>query len=138
VFKDLELVEQLGSGMKRIMEVYDESIFEFTPNFMFVTFPFEQGFNESDVNGNSVNNNERIMSEYERIMSEYLTETEKKKMAEILDYLKDNDSVDNKKGRELTGKSAATIRRYFERLCDIGLIKPTGKTINTVYKKTSE
>jgi predicted HTH transcriptional regulator len=40
VFKDLELVEQLGSGMRRIMEVYDESVFMFTDNFMFVIFPF--------------------------------------------------------------------------------------------------
>jgi predicted HTH transcriptional regulator len=47
VFKDLELVEQLGSGMKRIMEVYDESVFKFTDNFMFVTFPLENGFNDS-------------------------------------------------------------------------------------------
>ena len=44
VFKDLDLVEQLGSGMKRIMEVYDESVFEFTDNFMFVTFPIENGY----------------------------------------------------------------------------------------------
>ena len=44
VFKDLGLVEQLGSGMRRIMEVYDETIFEFTDHFMFVTFPFENGY----------------------------------------------------------------------------------------------
>ena len=47
VFKDLNLVEQLGSGMRRIMEVYDESIFEFTDHFMFVTLPFENGFHEN-------------------------------------------------------------------------------------------
>ena len=49
VFRDLELVEQLGSGMKRIMEVYDESIFEFTEHFMFVTLPFAEGFSENKV-----------------------------------------------------------------------------------------
>ena len=44
VFKDVGLVEHLGSGMSRILEAYDESIFEFSPNFLIVTFPFEEGF----------------------------------------------------------------------------------------------
>jgi predicted HTH transcriptional regulator len=52
VFKDLELVEQLGSGMRRILEVYDASIFEFTDNFMFVNFPFSNGFAMPDVMDN--------------------------------------------------------------------------------------
>ncbi|MCL2079669.1 MAG: putative DNA binding domain-containing protein [Oscillospiraceae bacterium] len=44
VFKDVDLVEQLGSGMSRIMEVYDQSIFTFEDNFLIVTFPFAEGF----------------------------------------------------------------------------------------------
>jgi len=134
VFKDLELVEQLGSGMKRIMEVYDESIFEFTDNFMFVTFPFEPGYNENiadGANSYSVKNNDRIMTEY-------LTEKEKKKMAVILDYLNNHDTINNEKGRELTGKSAATVKRYFRKLCEAKLLEPTGTTISTVYKKMTE
>lgn len=42
VFKDLELVEQLGSGMERIMRVYDKSIFEFLPNFLKINFYFDK------------------------------------------------------------------------------------------------
>jgi len=44
VFHDVDLVEQLGSGMSRIMEVYDQSIFTFEDNFLIVTFPFAEGF----------------------------------------------------------------------------------------------
>jgi len=44
VFRDVELVEQLGSGMKKILEAYDRSIFEFTPSFVAVTFPFRGSF----------------------------------------------------------------------------------------------
>jgi predicted HTH transcriptional regulator len=40
VFKDVGMVEQLGSGMSRILKAYNNSIFNFTPNFMIVTFPF--------------------------------------------------------------------------------------------------
>jgi predicted HTH transcriptional regulator len=47
IFKDLDYVEQLGSGTRRTFKVYDKSIFEFTTNFMFVNFPFEKGFDKS-------------------------------------------------------------------------------------------
>ena len=42
IFKDVDLVEQLGSGMKRILKVYDTSIFDIRDNFLIVTFPFDR------------------------------------------------------------------------------------------------
>ncbi|MDR2204417.1 MAG: putative DNA binding domain-containing protein [Nitrososphaerota archaeon] len=44
VFRDMELVEQIGSGLSRILKVYDRSVFEFTQSFTVVTFPFEEAF----------------------------------------------------------------------------------------------
>ncbi len=40
VFKDLDLVEQPGSGMVRILSAYDRNIFYFTSHFMTVRFDF--------------------------------------------------------------------------------------------------
>lgn len=40
VFKDVGLVEQLGSGMSRILKAYDKDIFEISEHFIKVTFPF--------------------------------------------------------------------------------------------------
>lgn len=40
VFKDMDLVEQLGSGMERILAVYDKSIFKISANYIKVTFVF--------------------------------------------------------------------------------------------------
>jgi len=48
VFKDVELVERLGSGMTRILRAYDRSIFEVTQSFFIVTFPFANGFASND------------------------------------------------------------------------------------------
>jgi len=49
VFRDLEFVEHLGSGMNRILEVYDKGIFNLSDNFLQVTFPFEEDYeNDSD------------------------------------------------------------------------------------------
>ena len=40
VFKDVGLVEQLGSGMSRILRFYDKDIFEIADHFIKVIFPF--------------------------------------------------------------------------------------------------
>ena len=40
VFKDVELVEQLGSGMSRILRFYDKNIFIISDHFVKVVFPF--------------------------------------------------------------------------------------------------
>ena len=40
IFKDVGLVEQLGSGMSRILKVYDKDIFHISDHFIKVVFPF--------------------------------------------------------------------------------------------------
>ncbi len=40
VFKDIGLVEQLGSGMSRILKAYNKSLFDISDNFMVVKFAF--------------------------------------------------------------------------------------------------
>ena len=42
IFRDLKLVEQMGSGMRRILAKYDKTIFAFSPNYLRVTFPFDE------------------------------------------------------------------------------------------------
>ena len=44
VFKDVGLVEQLGSGMSRILRAYDRSVFSISPNFLVVSFRYPEGF----------------------------------------------------------------------------------------------
>jgi predicted HTH transcriptional regulator len=41
VFKDLNLVEQLGSGIPRILQFYGEECFDFTDNFTRISFPVD-------------------------------------------------------------------------------------------------
>lgn len=48
IFKDLDLVEQLGSGMNRILRSYDRSIFRISEHFIRVAFPFAESPNEND------------------------------------------------------------------------------------------
>ena len=41
VFRDLDLVEQLGSGVHRILSVYDTSVFHISEYFFETCFPLE-------------------------------------------------------------------------------------------------
>lgn len=43
VFKDVELVEQLGSGMGRILQVYTRSVFHISEHFIKVVLPLKSG-----------------------------------------------------------------------------------------------
>ena len=40
VFKDMDLVEHLGSGMGRILKKYDKSIFTIFQNYIKIVFPY--------------------------------------------------------------------------------------------------
>lgn len=42
IFKDMNLVEQLGSGVKRILNAYDKNVFQFSPNFLTVSFMYNE------------------------------------------------------------------------------------------------
>ena len=48
VFKDLDFVEQLGSGMTRILAAYDKNVFSFTSHFMTVKFDFPEEVTRED------------------------------------------------------------------------------------------
>ena len=62
VFKDVGLVEQLGSGMSRILKYYDKGIFEISDHFIKVIFPFylsEDEANTANGDNNGDNSDER-------------------------------------------------------------------------------
>ena len=109
IFKDVDLVEQLGSGMSRIMDAYDQSIFTFEDNFLIVTFPFADGFTlpHGNVNGNVNGNGD---------------ETEKI----ILNCVRQNPNFTLGKIAENTGFSKRTVSRQMKALQDTGTIKRVG------------
>jgi len=89
-------------------------------------------------NGDSTRKPTNFAQKNERSLSEVLSEHERENMGSILAYLSDNDYINNAKGRELTGKSATTIRRYFQRLCSVGILEQKGSTSDMIYVKTVE
>jgi predicted HTH transcriptional regulator len=105
VFRDMELVEQIGSGMSRILKSYDRSIFELSPSFTVVTFPFEEAFIQQidKING-KING----------------------KINSILTILKNNPKATIPDLIEATGKGQRTISRELKEYQEAGLLRREG------------
>lgn len=107
VFKDLDLVEQLGTGIIRILRVYDKDVYEFTPNFIRVNFKFNE-YN-SLIDNNIIKNND-------------LNETQNK----VLQLIKENSRITQKEMMGSLNVARATITRTISYLKENGYIDRIG------------
>ena len=110
IFHDLDMVEQLGSGMRRILRSYDEKAFSFTDHFMRTSFYFE-----------------RFQRLGDRIK---LTETESLIYAEI----KRNPSITVPLLMHETGYSEPTINRALKALREKSCIARVGARKNGLWE----
>ena len=89
VFKDVGLVEQLGSGMSRILKEYDRSIFHISEHFIKVEFPFSLPEDNiiianGDDNGNEIGDDNLEIMRALKLLEENASVTAKQ-MAEQMD-----------------------------------------------------
>lgn len=115
VFKDLELVEQLGTGIIRILKSYDKDVYEFSDNFIRVNFNFKS----SDVLANipkAVNSN----------VNYTLSETQEK----IVDLIKENNRITQIEISMKLGIDKSTVTRNLDILKRQNIVRRTGSTKN--------
>ena len=109
VFNDLDLVEQMGTGIIRILQSYNKDSFEFFPNFIRVTFPFNE--NKFKTNMKEIKNNN-------------LTEIQNN----IIGLMLDSPTITQETLARLLDVNIRTIQRNIKTLIDVGLIERTGST----------
>jgi len=129
VFKDVELVEMLGSDMERILRACDRSVFRITPNFVIATFPYEKDFERDAVEDGA----EEGMG-IERALSEVLNEAEMSRIMPIIDRIIDRGAITPNEARVATGKSETTVWRYLDMLCERGVLEASGNTNAKSYR----
>lgn len=118
VFRDVELVEQLGSGMSRILRAYGRDVFEISTNFIRVVFYFDKV--EDD------NVNDRVND----------IENDKKRKAPsakeeiLLSLLADDPTITIGKMSDKIGVSERTISRYLDKLRTAGKVERQGADKN--------
>ena len=109
VFRDLELVEQMGTGIIRILKSYSKQSFEFFPNFIRVSFPFKKNkFNKFNIieSGDKVN----------------LSITQQ----EIVRLISDNPKITQKELARHLDITVRAIQKNIKSLIDLEIIKRIG------------
>ena len=109
VFNDLDLVEQMGTGIIRILQSYNKESFEFFPNFIRVTFPFNE--NKFKLSKNEIQNSN-------------ITETQNN----IIGLMLDSPTITQETLARLLDVNIRTIQRNIKILMDMGLVERTGAT----------
>ena len=109
VFNDLDLVEQMGTEIIRILQSYNKDSFEFFPNFIRVTFPFNE--NKFKTNTKEIKNNN-------------LTEIQNS----IIGLMLDSPTITQETLARLLDVNIRTIQRNIKTLIDVGLIERIGAT----------
>ena len=109
VFNDLDLVEQMGTGIIRILQSYNKESFEFFPNFIRVTFPFNE--NKFKLTKNEIKNSN-------------ITETQNN----IIGLMLDSPTITQETLARLLDVNIRTIQRNIKILMDMGLVERTGAT----------
>lgn len=127
VFKDVGLVEQLGSGMSRILKMYDKSIFHISEHFIKVEFPFSMpkdvrniatGDKDGDIIGD---NNGDIMGQNSDSMR-------------VMELLRNDPAITAALLAEKTGFSTRKISRIMKELRENRLIVRVGSARKGYWK----
>ena len=108
VFKDVGLVEQLGSGMSRILKEYDKSIFHISPRSIKVVFPHPE---EQKVDG-----------KVDGKVARELSVTQLK----IVNAMKNDPMITAAKLAKQFGMSEYGIRKNIAKLKEAGVIERLG------------
>lgn len=138
VFRDVEMVESLGSGMNRIMRTYGRENFEFGGNYIRMIVPYnwipEEG--ESD-DGNVVENvpendlgnvldNYSKLNERQRNVLKRLMETGQKHVLENGEDVVENVVENSDTLARVLGVSPRTVQRDLAALQELGFIRHDG------------
>lgn len=114
VFKDLELVEHLGTGIRRILKRYDKSIYHFFPHFIRVSIKYNQ--NEFEYNNQNI----------KKITYSDLTKVQEG----IIGLIEDRPNITQEEMSNLLGVTSRTIRNHIKYLVDNDYIKRIGADKN--------
>lgn len=110
VFKDLELVEHLGTGIRRILKEYDKSIYHFFPHFIRVSIKYNQ--NEFEYKNQNIN----------KITYSNLTKIQEG----IIGLIEDRPNVTQEEMANLLGVTSRTVRNHIKYLIGENYIERIG------------
>ncbi len=118
IFRDLNFVEQLGTGIQRVLKVYPKDIFEFFPNHIRVTIHF---------NDNKFINQEKYSENFKKYNLNEIQES-------ILKLILDRPNITQEELGRLLGVTLKTISRNFKVLLEQNYVKRVGANKNGYWQ----
>lgn len=115
VFKDVELVEQLGTGITRILKSYDKDVYEISENFIRVNIKF---------------NSSKLLDKYDVKGKYILTKLEN----EIINLISQNENITIDEITNNINKSKSTINRAIKNLKANNIVERVGTDKNGYWK----
>ena len=138
VFKDVQLVEHIGSSIPRILKKYDRSIFNFTTNFLRVIFPFpvsiverneglkkKQTLDSSNQAPATTGDKPATTGDKPVISNEYYRK--------IIDYLMVKESVTTSAAMGILGLKVSQTRQILHEMFEQNLLEVRGENRNRTY-----
>lgn len=111
IYRDLDIVESLGSGIPRILRAYGEDCFRFTDNFIRITFPASVQIDHVSATENATEN---------------ATEKTNKTQQGILHLIKENKYLTYDEITKQLSLERTTVWRNIKKLQEKGLLRRVG------------
>jgi len=114
IYKDLGMVEQLGSGIPRILRAYSKDSFIFMPNFIRMVFYKNNAIGGSIGGPISGSIDTQI----------YLTKRQK----DIIDLIRQNPKISYRKMAQILDIADSAVKKHLNKLKEMGIIERVGGT----------
>lgn len=140
IFSDMDLCEQLGSGMKKILRIYPQSVFSVSEHFIDVRFDYAEEAMEILREQNQADNqkpnvsDDRINDRINVIINGRITEIERN----IMELISEQPNATTDMFCQKTGKTARTVSRALKSLQEKGYLKRIGSRKSGVWEICSD
>ncbi len=128
VFRDVELVESLGTGLQRVMKVYGKECFIFMDHFTRVVIPYAWLPGEENHPEKTISTQKTTQKKSQKIENypECHPTNRAYKNALILEQLTKNPKLSRRQLAEILGLSADSVKWYIQQLQESGYIRRIG------------
>ena len=135
IFKDVQLVEHIGSGIPRILKKYERSIFNFSANFLRIIFPFPKSViaRFKSIDADKV----PISADKVPISADDLS-LENPQYLQIINYLSSHESVTNSIVVSLLGVKSTRAKVILREMVVNNLLESQGENRSRRYVRTSK
>ncbi len=115
IFKDLDMVEYLGSGVPRILQFYPQNIFKFTHNFIRTSFPNSGGSIGGSISGSIGGSigGQKILTDRQK---------------DVLNLIAENNEISYRNMAQKLSINESAVKKHLNNLKDKGILKRVGGT----------